>query len=259
MKKILVAAPVAAVLLSGCFATQQDVRVLQGDISLLRSEQAASDSARRVQMDRALVQLRAANDSLSALGTRMLRFRSDVTTSLASVDQQLLQIQELTGQSQRRLQEVRATLEERQGETPATPGAAGTAGAPAAGANPGPNQLFQVGREQMMQGSNAAARQAFTDLVTKYPKSDLAAEAQFYIADTYGAENNQAAADSAYATVVEKYAGSPRAATALYKRAVGAQNAGNADAARDLFNQLIKKYPRSDEAALARDRVKTLK
>ena len=259
MKKILVAAPVAAVLLSGCFATQQDVRVLQGDISLLRSEQAAADSARRVQMDRALVQLHAANDSLSALGARMLRFRSDVTTSLASVDQQLLQIQELTGQSQRRLQEVRATLEERQGEAPATPGAPGAGGAPAAGASPGPNQLFQVGREQMMQGSNAAARQAFTDLVTKYPKSDLAAEAQFYIAETYGAENNQAAADSAYATVVEKYAGSPRAATALYKRAVGAQNAGNADVARDLFNQLIRKYPRSDEAALARDRVKTLK
>jgi tol-pal system protein YbgF len=260
VKKAMIAAPVAAVLLSGCFATQQDVRVLQGDIKLLRSEQAAADSARRVQMDRALVQLRAANDSLSALGSRLLRFRADVTTSLSSVDQQLLQIQELTGQSQRRLQEVRESLESRQAaqapvEAPGTPGATG---APAAGAQPGPNQLFQVGREQMMQGSNAAARQAFTDLVTKYPKSDLAAEAQFYIAETYAAENNTSAADSAYAAVASKYPSSPRAATALYKRAVAAQNAGNGDTARDLFNQVIKKYPRSDEAALARDRVKTI-
>jgi tol-pal system protein YbgF len=244
-------AGVAALALSGCFATQQDVRVLQGDISLLRSEQAAADSARRVQLDRAIRELRSATDSLSSLSTQFTRFRSDISTSMSSVDQQLLQIQELTGQSQRRLQEVRASLEERQqAATPATPGVETT---------PGPNQLFQIAREQMMQGSNAAARQGFQDLLDKYPKSDLAAEAQFYIAETYAAEKNASAADSVYARVASKYAGSPRAATAIYKRAVAAQAAGDASSARTLFNQVIKKYPRSDEAALARDRIRALK
>lgn len=242
----------AALALSGCFATQQDVRVLQGDITLLRSEQAAADSARRTQLDRAIRELRSATDSLSSLSTQFTRFRSDMSTSMASVDQQLLQIQELTGQSQRRLQEVRASLEERQPPAPA-------AGAPGAETTPGPNQLFQIAREQMMQGSNAAARQGFQDLLDKYPKSDLAAEAQFYIAETYAAEKNTSAADSVYARVASKYAGSPRAATAIYKRAVAAQNGGDTSAARDLFNQVIKKYPRSDEAALARDRVRALK
>jgi len=242
---------------TGCFATQQDVRVLQGDISLLRTEQAAADSARRVQLDRVLRDLRTANDSIRSLTTSFVRFRGDVSTSLSSVDQQLLQIQELTGQSQRRLQEVRASLEERQ----QTAAPAATGAAPAAGAEqtPGPNQLFQIAREQMMQGSNSSARQGFQDLLDKYPKSDLAAEAQFYIAETYAAENNTSAADSVYARVASKYAGSPRAATAIYKRAVAAQNAGRTDDARDLFNQVVKKYPRSDEAALARDRLRALK
>ncbi len=266
--RIRFATPIAAVLMGGCFASQQDVRVLQSDISLLRTETAAADSARRLQLDRAIASIRTANDSLASLSTKLTRFRSDVTTSLASVDQQLLQVQELTGQSQRRIQEVRASLEERQGAaaatsatapgaTPATAGSARSAGAVDAG--PGPNQLFQVAREQLMQGSNAAARQAFEDLLTKYPKSDLAADAQFYVAETYAAENNVPAADSVYARVAARYAGSPRAATAVYKRAVAAQNAGKIDQARDLFNQLIKKYPRSDEASLARDRVKALK
>ncbi|MGI8547826.1 MAG: tetratricopeptide repeat protein [Gemmatimonadaceae bacterium] len=271
MRGIRLVTPLAAVVMGGCFASQQDVRVLQSDISLLRTESAAADSARRLQLDRALVSMRTANDSLASLSTKLTRFRSDVMTSLASVDQQLLQVQELTGQSQRRIQEVRASLEERQtarGTTPATSGgavpnaagAAGSAGAAgAAEAGPGPNQLFQVAREQLMQGSNAAARQAFEDLLARYPKSDLAPDAQFYVAETYAAENNLPAADSVYARVATRYAGSPRAATAMYKRAVAAQNGAKTDQARDLFNQLIKKYPRSDEASLARDRVKALK
>jgi tol-pal system protein YbgF len=248
---MILATPLA-LLLAGCFATQQDVQVLQGDIQTLRGEQLAADSARRLQLDRALSSMRVANDSLAALSTRLTRFRSDMTSSMSSVQQQLLQVQELTGQSQRRIQEVRATLEERQSATAAPD----STGAPA---TPGPNALFQVAREQMMQGSNAAARQAFQDLITEYPKSDVAPDAQFYIAETYAAENNAQAADSVYAQVAAKYAGSPRAATAIYKRAVAAQTAGDSDKARDLFNQLIKKYPRSDEAALARDRIKTIR
>jgi tol-pal system protein YbgF len=250
VKKWILVTP--AMLLAGCFATQKDIQVLQGDISMMRSERVAADSARKLQLDHALSSIRVANDSLASLSTHLTRFRSDVTSSMASVQQQLLQVQELTGQSQRRIQEVRASLEERQSAA-AVPDSTGTA------VTPGPNALFQVAREQMMQGSNAAARQAFQDLVAKYPKADVAADAEFYIAETYAAENNAVAADSVYARVASAYAGSPRAATAIYKRAVAAQNAGNGDQARDLYNQLIKKYPRSDEAALARDRVKTIK
>lgn len=262
--KVKLALPVTAVLLGGCFASQQDIKVLQGDIGLIRTEAASADSARRLQLDRALAAIRTNNDSVAALSARLIRFRSDVTTSLSSVDQQLLQIQELTGQSQRRIQEVRASLEERQNTAPAAaPGAVGASGTTGAAASaeggPGPNQLFQVAREQLMQGSNASARQAFEDLLTKYPKSDMAADAQFYIAETYAAENNATAADSVYARVASRYAGSPRAATAMYKRAIAAQNAGHSAQARDLFNGIIKKYPRSDEASLARDRVKALK
>ncbi|MEO7217251.1 MAG: tetratricopeptide repeat protein [Gemmatimonadaceae bacterium] len=242
----------AAMLLAGCFATQKDVQVLQGDISLLRTERLSADSARARQLDRALAGMRVANDSLNSLSKNLTRFRSDMTSSMSSVQQQLLQVQELTGQSQRRIQEVRASLEERATAT-ATPDSTG------APVTPGPNALFQVAREQMMQGSNSAARQAFQDLIAKYPKADVAPDAQFYIAETYAAENNPTAADSVYAEVASKYAGSPRAATAIYKRAVAAQKAGDGDKARDLYNQLIKKYPRSDEAALARDRVKTIK
>jgi tol-pal system protein YbgF len=251
-----------ATLLTGCFATQADIRVLQGDLSLIRNEQASADSARKAQIDIVLRNLRAVNDSMAALTNRMTAFRTDLTGSMSSVEQQLIAIQELTGQSQRKLQEVRASLEARQEEQAnaagATAPAAGKAGATPTETVPVPNQLFQLGREQLLQGSNSAARSAFEDLLTKYPKADIAADAQFYIAETYAAEGETDAADSVYARVITKYPGSPFAATAYYKRAVAAATAGDSDRARTLFNTLIKKYPKSDEAVLARDRVKAL-
>jgi len=257
-----VAAPFAALSLSACFATQNDIRVLQTDLNTVRSEQAASNAALnaslKAQIDRVLLSLGAANDSITAVSNRLTRFRSDMSTSMASIDQQLLAVQELTGQSQQRLQEVRATLEERQSQTPEPAPATGANGNPPAAPTPGPAQLIQAGREQMLQGSNEAARQAFNDLLAKYPKSDLAGDAQFYVAETYAAEGNAAAADSVYTIVSTKYSRSSRAATALYKRGVAAQTADDAATAKKIYAELIKKYPRSDEAALARDRVKAL-
>jgi tol-pal system protein YbgF len=207
-------------------------------------------------------------DSITTLNTRMFHFRSDMSTSMTAVEQQLLQIQELTGQSQRRLQDLRASLESRQESQqaspsgtpqPASPGAAaGGGGTTTADATPGPSQLFQAARAQLVQGSNASARSAFQDLLTKYPKSDLAPEAQLSIATAYEAEGDTSAADSAYAYTAKTYPKSRSAATAIYKRAVLAQKSGKTDTARKLFQLVIKKYPNSDEASLAHDLLKTL-
>jgi tol-pal system protein YbgF len=195
------------------------------------------------------------------------------------MNQQLLQIQELTGQSQRRLQELRSSLEARQqdvapvtpSQTPATPPRDSAASAAPAGQNPspaapagapsgspGPNQLFQSSLDQLRRGSPASARRGFEELLRLYPTSDVAGEAQFYIGEAFAAEGNTAAADTAYATVVTKFGQSARAPTALYKRALLLQQRGNIALARTALNDLVRRYPRSDEAQLARDRLRTL-
>ncbi len=248
-KNILGLAPL--ILFTACLASKSDFQSLQTDVRVMRVEQAQSDSLNRVLIDRVSQQLRAATDSLGALGDRVARMRGESQAALAGMQQQLLAIQELTGQSEQRLQEVRASLEERsqqiavaRGDTAAASGAAG------------PNQIFQIGRDQLLKGSNASARAAFQDLLSKYPTSSLAADAEFYVGESYAAEGNSAAADSAYARVTTKYPRAPRAATALYKRAVAAQTEGRGRAADQLFQELIRKYPASDEAALARERAR---
>jgi tol-pal system protein YbgF len=272
-------APVALVATGACFATQSDVRVLQTDVQTLRAERARQDSVMQARFDELMASLRTTSDTVRALSDRVTRLQGDVRGDLFQMNQQLLQIQELTGQSQRRLQELRSSLEARQQDvapvmapqTPVTPprdsaasaapagqnpSAAAPAGAP--GGSPGPNQLFQSSLDQLRRGSPASARRGFEELLRLYPTSDVAGEAQFYIAEAFSAEGNTAAADSAYATVVTKYGQSARAPTALYKRALLLQQRGNIALARTALNDLVRRYPRSDEAQLARDRLRTL-
>jgi|SRR5688572_2618128 tol-pal system protein YbgF len=270
-------APVALVATGACFATQSDVRVLQTDVQTLRTERHRQDSLMLQRFDQLMASLRTTNDTVRALSDRVTRLQGDVRGDLFQMNQQLLQIQELTGQSQRRLQELRSSLEARQQEaapvTPLTPPsqtprdsaaapgaqapAAATPSGPAAG-SPGPNQLFQSSLDQLRRGSPASARRGFEELLRLYPTSELAGEAQFYIGEALAGEGNLAAADTAYGTVVARYSESARAPTALYKRALLLQQRGNVAMARTALNDLVRRYPRSDEAQLARDRLRTL-
>jgi tol-pal system protein YbgF len=263
-------APVAFLATGACFATREDVRSLQSQLDALRTSSAQADSARRAQLDRVIASLGLVRDSLGLMSARVIKMQGDVRGDLYNIGQELIQVQELTGQSQRRLQELRAQLEERNPNVAPAPAGAPPAGAAAPAnpqgapttaqpAGPGPNQLFQLSLEQLRRGSPAAARTGLETLLQQYPTADIAPDAQFYLGEAYHAEGNGAAADSAYAVVVEKYPNSPRAPTALYKRGLYMEQQGNLTGARAMLNQLIQKYPRSDEAALARERLRAMK
>ncbi len=249
--------PLAVLGLSGCLASKGDVALLQNDIKTMRDAQAQMDAAQRAKIDQLLTQIQRNNDSLRAVSTRIARFQSDVQNANYEMGRQLVTIQELTGQSQRRIQELRASLEERNQNVAAAPAPGDTTKAQAAG--PGPGQLFQSSLDQLRRGSTGVARSGFEGLLRTYPTYEDAPEAMVYIAETYAAERNQAAADSVYGLVIQKYPTSPKAATALYKQALSLRAAGKATLARASFNRILKDYPRSDEAELAREQLRTLK
>lgn len=258
MRRMHWLAPVAFLATGACFATREDVRVLQDDLARYRTEQAQSDSVMRQHLSQMLVLLNAVDDSVATLSSRVSRLQGDVRGDLYALGQQLLQVQELTGQSQRRLQELRSSLEMRGQELAAEQATtSGNPDAAARAAQPGPNQLFQLSLDQLRRGSAGAARSGFEQLIREHPQSDLVPDAWFYLGEAHSAEGAAAAADSAYSRVVASYPRSPRASTALYKRALLLEARGDAAGARTALNQVIERYPRSDEAALARERLRT--
>jgi tol-pal system protein YbgF len=253
--------PVAVLATGACFATTKDMRVLQSDLQVVRAEMTAGDSATRAALDAALAQvatlLQQVSDTVKAANATTMRLRGDVREDLQAIRQQLINIQELTGQSQQRIRELRAEMETRANElnqpVVRPPGDTTSAAAPTQSAAPGPAQLYQLGQDQLRRNSFSAARGAYTRLLTEYPTSDLAPDALYGVAETWWADGNGQAADSVYALVVQRYPRSQRAPTALYKRATIMRTAGQVPQARALFQQIVDKYPQSEAALLAAD------
>ena len=252
-------APLAALVLAGCLASKGDVELLhanmQTSFKAARDASAQAEAAQRANMDRVLAQISRETDSVRALSVRLAKLQSDMQNDHFEMGRQLLQIQELTGQSQRRIQELRASLEDRAQSAGA---AAPPDSAHPAPTGPGPGQLFQSSLDQLRRGSTSTARNGFEELLRSYPTYDDAPEAMVYIAETYAAERNQAAADSVYGLVIRQYPRSPKAATALYKQGLSLKAAGRTAAARDAFNRILREFPRSDEAVLAQGQLRTL-
>ena len=261
-------APVVILTTGACFATREDLRVLQSDLQVVRVERAAADSAvlRAIEMIAAdLAQIRIAlaevADSAHAANATVMRLRGDVREDLQAIRQQLIMIQELTGQSQRRIQELRAEMEARAAEFNASipalgrPDSNGVVLPPPATSPPppGPAQLLQMGEDQLRRGSVSSARAAFLELLAKHPNSDLAPEALYSVAATWADEGNGVAADSVYALVVSRYPNSPMAPNALLKRATAFRSIGRSVQAREIYQQIVSRYPRSDAALLAQE------
>ena len=251
---------------TGCFASLSQLDEVNQEVAQTKADAAAADSVRAVQVVQILSTLRALSDSVASLSSRLTRLRAETQAEVRGMRQEVNQVMEVSGQSEARLKELRNQIDARIRNAapvapPPSPSASRdttTSPATPVEAAPDENELYQIGRDQLTRGGNSAARAAFTDLLNRYPDSEHAADAQFYIAESLAAESKVAAADTAYASVVSKYADSPRAPTALYKRGVLAQAARRTTAAKRLYNDLIQRYPSSDEAELARERLRIL-
>jgi tol-pal system protein YbgF len=247
--------------LAGCFfATKSDFDKLSQDVLYARAGSNAADSVQRAYLIDLTRTVRSLNDSITALSKRMNAMKTASDADLASIKEDITQLQDLSGQSERQLRDMRAAVEQKTvqpDETARPDSASAPADAPSGG--PGPAQLLQAGRDQLLKGGNVAARAAFAELISKYPRSDLVPEAMFYTAQAYAAERNPDAADKEYASLITRYPNSPRVPTAMYKRALQMQASKKTADAKRLFQEIIKRFPRSDEAALADERLQSIK
>ncbi len=244
----------AAVTLSGC-ALKGDVRRVEGQLAEFREEVARADSARAVMLTERLGEIaaiqRGAVDSLRTLGRLLLSFRGQTRGDLMEVQRQLVSIQELTGQSQARLNELRGQIEQRSVEPVAQP--SGPAGAQTRGE--GPEDLFEIGIQQHRRGSPRTAQAAFRRLLEDFPRHPRAADAQYFIGETFGADQPDSA-EAAYEKVLVDHPDSPRAPAALYRIALAYEQRGDVQTARLHYRRIVVGYPRSEEAELARTKLR---
>ena len=204
-------------------------------------------------------------DSLTASRKAIGQLKGDLGSDLYNIQQQLVQLQELTGQSQQRLSELRTQLEARGAEMETSdladrcrPQLPGTARSRRRAAPPRrPIRCTRPRSPSSAAGSTGTARLGLRELLRTYPTSSRAPDALYFIGQSFAAENPDSAAEY-YSQVVDKYGTSSRAPSALYNLGLLAERRKDNAKAKEAYQRVVQKYPQSDEAALARDRLKAL-
>jgi tol-pal system protein YbgF len=246
-----------------------DVVRLEQQLETQRQASQRSDSVIAANVAGLARLLQSVADSVAAGQTALAQLKGDVRTELYNVQQQLVAIQELTGQSQQRLSELRGQLDQSQRQLPsgsqlasAAPAGQGAALAPGGQApgmrEPTADQLIDISVGQLRRGSPGAARVGFAEFVRKYPDNPRMADVLFMTGEAWSAEQRSDSAAVSYRAVVQRFPQSTRAPSALYKLAMQSLAAGRTADARDDFTRVVTGYPQSPEAGLARDRLRSL-
>src|SRR3989441_11448752 len=180
---------------AGC-ARKGDVRKVDLQVQALQSDLAKSDAARAAERDTILAAVRLLQQALATQQAYLVQMRGDLRTELLSVQQQLVAVQELMGQSQQRLTELRSRIESRaQQPDPGMPAGGNPVGPSGNPAGPGPDQMYDVSLQQYRRGSLATARLGFREFLRVFPTHERAPDALYYVGESF----EQSAPDSAAA------------------------------------------------------------
>jgi tol-pal system protein YbgF len=121
------------------------------------------------------------------------------------------------------------------------------------------DEIYRMAKQAFDQGDSDAARKKFQELIQRFPKSERADNAQFWIGEIYYREKWYEKAILEYQKVIEKYPKGNKVPASLLKQGFAFYNLGDKSNSRLILEELIKKYPKSNEAKIAKDKVKDLR
>ena len=123
---------------------------------------------------------------------------------------------------------------------------------------PQPDVLYNNALRDYQAGKNDLAVQEFGDYVKYYPNTDLAGNANFYLADIEFKQGNYQAAAKTYDLVLQSFPDGNKAAAAELKKGLALIELGQQEAGIASLRHVIQRYPKSNEALQARDRLRKL-
>ncbi len=130
-------------------------------------------------------------------------------------------------------------------------------GNPPADAPPS-DSLYKNALTDYNAGRHDLAMQQFQDYLKYYPNTELAGNAQFYVADLEYRQRNYQAAVTGYDRVIEQYPEGNKVRAALLKKGFALLELGQRDQGVSALRTLTSRYPRSAEANSARERLRKL-
>lgn len=199
---------------------------------------------------------------------QLQQLQEEVARLRGTLEEQQYEIQRLKQESLERYQDLDGRLSSAPASqapaaalTPAAPAADGSQAAaptaPTAAANgapgdPAKEKLFYDAAFDLIKAKDfAKADQAFTAFLRKYPTSQYAGNAQYWLGEVKLAQGDLQGAGRAFAQVSQGYPQHQKVADSLYKLADVEQRLGNAAKAKGILQQVVAQYPGTSAAQLA--------
>jgi len=251
------------------FGVSKEIIQLQTQVQQLQDQMARMQQAfdERMGVMRSLVEQQ--TDAVNKVGGNLQGLQRSLNQSHAEAgqknDQVSGQIQALNDsldELKARLAKVTTKLDQiaetQQNLANPAPAGAANAGAPPAAQAPPPDMLYNNALRDFNAGKLDLATSEFADYMKYYPTTDLAGNAQFYLAEIAYRQSDYAAAVKAYDKVLEQYPGGNKTAAAQLKKGMAMVQLGQRQGAAREFNGVVQRYPRSNEATTAREQLKKL-
>lgn len=118
--------------------------------------------------------------------------------------------------------------------------------------------LYTSAKQAFDQGDFETARKGFNQIITEYPKSGHADNAQFWIGEIYYREKWYEKAILEYQKVIENYPKGNKVPASLLKQGFAFLSLGDKANARLILNELAKKYPKTNEGKIAAQKLKEI-
>lgn len=122
-------------------------------------------------------------------------------------------------------------------------------------AEPGPEELYGRSLELLEQGRLAEAEAGFVRFLAANPDSDLADNAQFWLAESALRRTDVAAALAGFRAVVERYPAGNKVPDALLKVGACLTAQGDGESAATVYRELVARFPDSTAGETARQRL----
>ncbi len=108
------------------------------------------------------------------------------------------------------------------------------------------------------EGKTDEAFKGFKSFLEKFPKSELAGNAQFWIGECHMNKKQYDLAILAYQDVIKNYSSNNKVPNAILRQGVAAELYGDKKLARALYKKVIEKFPTTVEAKTAKERLAKL-
>lgn len=121
------------------------------------------------------------------------------------------------------------------------------------------NRLYERAKHEYDTKNYEVAAVLFKQFLRDYPKSPLAGNSQYWLGETFYAQQQYEAAIVAFDEVIQKYGDNVKVPAAILKQGYAFAALDDSRNARFFLEQVQRKFPDSDEAKQAEAKLKTLK